>query len=129
MFARLGQLLARHPLRVVLVWVLAAALVVPLAPELKTSSDQSQFLPRSYESIRANALAERAYPERAGSGALVVFKRSDGRPLTAADSRRVAAATRDVARERIPAVGGIATDAGHRRGRHRGRPGRRVQGR
>src|SRR5690606_17209914 len=55
-------------------------------------SDQSEFLPSEYESVQAAEIAARAFPQQAEMSALIVVQRSDGRPLTPADSEKIAQA-------------------------------------
>ena len=87
MFARLGRLVAAHPWRVIAVWIVAFAVIVPFSPSLAdvTNEDQTSFLPSSDESSRAQALAEKHFPTASGATARFVLKRDDGKALSAAD--------------------------------------------
>lgn len=60
MFKRLARLVVHHPWRVIAVWIVAAAVIVATAPALPTSTEQSDFLPRHYESIICAAFAASA---------------------------------------------------------------------
>lgn len=91
MFAALGAFVVRRPWWVILAWVIAAAVVIGFAPKLTSSSDEASFLPNSYESIRAADALDAAFPQHENVGAVIVFQRTDGKPLTEADTRRVAA--------------------------------------
>jgi RND superfamily putative drug exporter len=84
MFARLASAVSGHPWRVIAVWVAAVALIVPLAPSLSSvsSSDQTSFLPSSYESAKAQKLADQVFPKTSGATALFVVERADGGRLT-----------------------------------------------
>jgi RND superfamily putative drug exporter len=118
MFASwLSSVVTRHPWRVVAVWLVALVALTTLAPGLQTSSDQTDFLPRSYESVRAQAAAQRAF----GSGsvsALVVVDRADDSALTGADRDRVSVLAQElnhrrpagVSAIRVPASGAISRD-------------------
>jgi RND superfamily putative drug exporter len=66
-------------------WIVASVLIVLTAPKLSSTADQSEFLPSKYESIRASNLQTEAFPQQNAVGALVVFDRTDGAALTAAD--------------------------------------------
>jgi RND superfamily putative drug exporter len=116
MFARLGKIVTAHPWRVLAVWLAAVAVIVPLAPSLSSvsSSDQASFLPSSYESAKAQKLAERAFPRTSGATALFVVKRTDGGRLDAADGRRVAALAQAIAADRIPRVTSVLTSSAQR---------------
>ncbi len=107
-FAALGRLVTRHPWYVVIGWVVVGVLIVLTAPKLSATSDQSQFLPASYESIRAANLQTKAFPQQSNVGALVVFDRADGRPLSAADSAQVQQIVGRLQPELDPVFAGIA---------------------
>ncbi|MGC4111668.1 MAG: MMPL family transporter [Nocardioides sp.] len=85
MFPALGRLATRHPWYVVIGWIVVSVLVILTAPKLSATQDQSEFLPAKYESIRASDLQTKAFPQQSSVGALVVFDRTDGGPLTTAD--------------------------------------------
>ncbi len=91
MFDRLGCLVARRPWPVIGAWIGVAAVLVALSPGWGSVTDghPTGFLPDSYESVRADALATRAFPEQSGSSALLVVKRRDGGVLSAADRAAV----------------------------------------
>src|SRR5262245_64030341 len=91
MFARLGTMITAHPWRAIAVWIVAVAVIVPLAPSLGSvsSSDQASFLPRSYESAQAQNLADRAFPSTSGATSLFLVKRDDGAALGGADRAKV----------------------------------------
>jgi RND superfamily putative drug exporter len=88
-FGALGRLATRHPWYVVIGWIVVSVLIVVTAPKLSATSDQSEFLPAKYESIRAAELQTDAFPQQTSVGALLVFDRTDGGTLTAADSAEV----------------------------------------
>jgi putative drug exporter of the RND superfamily len=84
-FAFLGRLVSRRPWYVIGAWLLLTVLVVALAPGLKSTTDQSDFLPHHYESIKATNLMASAFPGQVDSGATIVFSRTDGAPLSDQD--------------------------------------------
>ena len=90
MFAALGRFVTRFRWFVIGAWVLLAALVVTLAPALTSTQDESEFLPKHYESIRAAQVQEDEFPAQFQPGAIMVFDRTDGGALSAADSAKVA---------------------------------------
>ncbi|HWU32534.1 MAG TPA: MMPL family transporter, partial [Marmoricola sp.] len=80
-----GRLTSRRPWFVVGAWILLAVVVVALAPGLKSTSDQKDFLPKSYDSIKASEVLTKAFPELAqNNGATLVFTHKDGSPLNPA---------------------------------------------
>ncbi|TNY35462.1 MMPL family transporter [Thermomonospora catenispora] len=94
MFAALARVVVRHPWWTIAAWLVAAVAVIGLSPELKTESDQSEFLPTKYESVQALEIAQRAFPQQAELSALIVVQRTDGKPITPADSAKIEQAAR-----------------------------------
>jgi RND superfamily putative drug exporter len=91
-FGALGRMVARHPWRVIALWIIAAIAIVATAPALPTTSNESSFLPSSYESIKAQNLQDSAFPTSSKvdeTAAIIVFARSDGGRLTDADQAKV----------------------------------------
>jgi putative drug exporter of the RND superfamily len=96
-FAGLAHFVVHNPWKVIAGWIVVAFVVIATAPALPTTTNESSFLPSSYESIRAQALQSQAFPQQGhvtADAAIIVFSRPGGGPLTGADStavRRVAA--------------------------------------
>ncbi len=92
MFSALSGLVTRgsRPWVVLGLWVVAAAAVIWSAPGLSSTSDESEFLPSHYESIKAATLQQEAFPQATTPGAILVFDRPDGSALTAADTSKIA---------------------------------------
>src|ERR1700733_900673 len=92
-FAALGRIVTGHPWLVIAVWIIAAVGIVATAPALPTTTNEASFLPSHYESIRAQNLQNRAFPQAGkidSAAAIIVFARSDRGRLTAADKAKVA---------------------------------------
>ena len=107
LFAWLGRAVVRHPWRVIALWVIAAAAVILTSPGLPTTSNESSFLPKNYESIRAMDLQNQAFPQTGnvtGAAAIIVFSRADGGKLTAADTAKVATITKDLDARHISGI-------------------------
>ena len=86
MFATLGRLASRRPWYVIAAWIVFAGLIIAFAPQLKTTTDQAEFLPDSYESIKAATIQADEFPDtNASVGAIVVLDREDGAALTEED--------------------------------------------
>jgi RND superfamily putative drug exporter len=84
----------RHPWRVIALWIIVAVAVIATAPALPTTTNESSFLPSSYESIRAANLQDKAFPQAGhvtAAASIIVFARRDNRPLSAADSAKIVA--------------------------------------
>lgn len=107
MFARLGKLVVRRPLWTISAWVLIIVAVVSMAPQLTSTTDQSAFLPSHYESIQAAQLQEKAFPNSAAPAAIVVFERTDGAPLSEADTEVVGAIAGQLNQARLKDVTGV----------------------
>jgi putative drug exporter of the RND superfamily len=107
MFRLLGRFVTRHPWYLLLGWVIVAAVVIGTAPKLSATSDQSEFLPKQYESIRAANLQQKAFPTQSSPGAILVFDRTDGKPLTANDSADVQSVVKSLAPKLATVFSGI----------------------
>ncbi len=77
MFGRIGSFAARHRLWVISFWVLVTLAMVLFAPSLRKtgSMEETRFLPRGTESLRARELTEAYFPgtQAASNGTLVFF--------------------------------------------------------
>ncbi|MGJ5893567.1 MMPL family transporter [Streptomyces sp. V2] len=104
MFRRMGDTVVRHPVWTIVAWLIAAVAIAATAPSLPSSSDESSFLPKSYESIKAADLQEKAFPSAFTPSAIALFQRDDGGKLTAADKRDVTRITRELGAKKIDQV-------------------------
>lgn len=89
MFSALGRFVTRRPWYVLGTWVVLAVVVIATAPALTATTDEAEFLPKHYESIKAANLQEKAFPSQGAPGAILVFDRKDGGKLTTEDSATV----------------------------------------
>lgn len=89
MFSSLGRFVTRRPWHVLGTWIVLAVIVIVTAPGLTATTDEAEFLPKHYESIKAASLQEKAFPSQGQPGAILVFDRKDGGELTAEDSAKV----------------------------------------
>ena len=76
---------------IVAFWLIAAITIVSLSPKITSiqSSDQSTFLPSSYESVKAGKLAKQLSKQSDAPTDLILFKHSDGSKLTTADQQQI----------------------------------------
>jgi RND superfamily putative drug exporter len=110
-FAWLGRAVVAHPWRVIALWVVAAVAIIATSPGLPTTTSESSFLPKSYESIRAASLQDTAFPQTGhitADAAIIVFARADSGRLTAADSAKVAAIAAELNSRHMTNIAGIA---------------------
>jgi RND superfamily putative drug exporter len=88
MFAALGRFVTGFRWYVLAGWLLAAIVVILTAPALTSTQDESAFLPKHYESIKAAQVQEDEFPTQSQPGAILVFDRTDGGKLSGADSAK-----------------------------------------
>ncbi|CAL9398991.1 MMPL family transporter [Streptomyces sp. Tu 3180] len=89
MFGRIGRFAVDRPWLTITAWVIATVAAVALAPQLKSTNDQADFLPSHYESVRATELQQRAFPAAEQPSAVAVFQRADRGRLSPADLAEV----------------------------------------
>ena len=84
---RLGKFIVAKRWWVVAVWLVAAILVVSLSPKLSSveSNDENNFIPKSYESVKALDAAKKVSPHSQDATDLIVFKNKNGQPLSKTD--------------------------------------------
>ncbi|MEV5958074.1 MMPL family transporter [Streptomyces sp. NPDC051987] len=104
MFRRIGSAVVRHPVWTIVAWLIAAVAIVATAPSLPSNSDESSFLPKSYESIKAAGLQEKAFPSAFTPSAIALYQRTDGGTLTASDKKDVARITTELGGKHIDQV-------------------------
>ncbi|MGW0210304.1 MMPL family transporter, partial [Streptomyces sp. NPDC003233] len=104
MFRRIGSTVVRHPVWTIVAWLIAAVAIVATAPSLPSNSDESSFLPKSYESIKAADLQQKAFPSAFTPSAIALYQRTDGGTLTAADKQDVARITTELGNKHIDQV-------------------------
>ncbi|MGW4564542.1 MMPL family transporter [Streptomyces sp. NPDC004561] len=68
------------------------------------NSDESSFLPKSYESIKAADLQAKAFPSAFTPSAIALYQRTDGGRMTAADQKDVARITTELGAKHIDQV-------------------------
>jgi putative drug exporter of the RND superfamily len=110
-FGALGRFIVRNPWKVIGAWILVAIAVIATAPALPTTTNESSFLPSSYESIRAQALQTQAFPQASNvtaDAAIIVFSRPGDGKLSPADSATVASVVSQLNARHIPNILGIA---------------------
>ncbi|MFR9673743.1 MMPL family transporter [Streptomyces sp. TR02-1] len=110
MFQGIGRFSVNRPWLVTLGWLVAAVALVVLAPQLKATSDQSEFLPSHYESVRAVSLQQEAFPQGRQPAAIAVFQRADGGKLTDADSKDVVEVASGLQAKDFPKVDKVVAD-------------------
>lgn len=112
-FRSLARFVVKHPINVIAVWVIAAMAIVAVSPSLTsvTNTDQNSFLPKSSEFSKAMKLAEHSFPGSTDASTTFVFTRTDGNPLTDADSKAVSATVARIQADHIARVTSVGTDS------------------
>jgi putative drug exporter of the RND superfamily len=111
LFGALGRFIVHNPWKVIAAWIIIAIAVVATSPALPTTTNESSFLPSSYESIRAQALETQAFPQASNvtaEAAIIVFSRPGGGALSSADATTVASVVSQLNAKHIPNILGIA---------------------
>lgn len=104
MFHRIGQFVVKRAWWVIVAWLIAAVAISVTAPKLASSDDESDFLPRHYESIVASDLQQQAFPSAFTPSAMLLFQRTDGGQLTADDRAAMTKVTDGLTAEHIQYV-------------------------
>ncbi|MFG2821433.1 MMPL family transporter [Kitasatospora sp. NPDC048365] len=104
MFHRIGQFVVNRAWWVIVAWIVAAVAIVATAPTLTAQTDESAFLPKSYESIRAMEVQQKAFPDDFTPSAMVLFERKDGGKLTEQDQAVMGKVTQGLADKHIDKV-------------------------
>jgi RND superfamily putative drug exporter len=107
MFHRIGRTVVRHPIWTMVAWLVAAAAIFATAPTLNSNSDESSFLPKSYESIQAMQLQQTAFPQAFTPSAEILYQRTDGQPLTSADKAEITRIDQQLVGKKVKEVQGI----------------------
>lgn len=110
---RFGEFIVAKRWWIVAFWVVAAVGIVALSPSLSSveSNDQSSFLPKSYESIKAMDIAKQASPESQDASDIIVFKRSDGNALTSSDTRAIQSTVNELNAKHLDKVAVVVTSS------------------
>jgi RND superfamily putative drug exporter len=113
MFAAVGRAVVGHPWRVIAAWVVAAVVVLAFSPQLVnfTSNNNANFLPHSYESIKAQDAANKDFPTTAGGTGSLVVHRTDGAVLSSNDTSKIGGLVTSLSNDHIPGVTSVSTSA------------------
>jgi putative drug exporter of the RND superfamily len=111
LFNRLGRFVVDHPWWIIGTWVVAGVLIVVLSPQLSTftSNNNSSFLPNSYESVQAEAVATKYFPSSSGATGTIAVSSADGGVLNSAEQQKVAGLATFLESEKILSVTSVTT--------------------
>jgi RND superfamily putative drug exporter len=110
-FERLGAAVIAHPWRVIGAWAVATVAILALSPQLVTftSNNNSAFLPSSYQSVQAQAVADKYFPSVAGASGVIAVSATDGSELSTTDQQKVAALATSLTDDKIESVASVTT--------------------
>ncbi|MGH7241203.1 MAG: MMPL family transporter, partial [Candidatus Saccharimonadales bacterium] len=91
MLNKLGYTVAKYRWWVIAIWIVVAICITAFSPKLSsvTSSDQTSFLPSKYESVQAQKIADKSFPQTNDDNEILLVQRQDGSKLTAADQAKI----------------------------------------
>lgn len=91
MIEKFSNFIVRKRWWVLATWVIAAVLLVTLAPSLSSiqNNDQSSFLPSKYESIQATNVAKKLSAKTNTPTDIIIFKNKSGTALTVAEQTAI----------------------------------------
>lgn len=113
MLNKLGNFITRNRWWVIGAWVLVTIAIAAFAPKLSsvTSSDQTSFLPSKYESVQAQKIATKSFPQSKDDVEILVVKRSDGGNLTSVDQSAIEGLAANIQNAHIKHVVAARTSA------------------
>ena len=111
MLNKLGIFITKNRWWVIAAWVIIAIGITAFAPKLSsvTSSDQTSFLPNKYESVQAQKIADKAFPQSKDDVEILVVKRQDGGKLTSADQSTIQALATNLQAAKLNKVVAVQT--------------------
>jgi len=113
MLNKLGGFITKNRWWVIAFWVILTVVITGFAPKLSsvTSSDQTSFLPNKYESVQAQKIADKAFPQSKDDVEILLVKRQDGSKLTAADQEATQTLANKLQQAHIKKVVAVQTSA------------------
>jgi RND superfamily putative drug exporter len=111
MIAKLAEIVVRRRWWVLAVWLIAAIAIVGLSPGIATieSDDQTSFLPSSYESVKAQNIAQQVSKQSNAPTDIIVFKNKAGTALTATQQSQITAIVHTVENQHLAHVSSVTT--------------------
>ena len=111
MFAALGRVVINNPWKVIAAWVVAAVVVLAFSPQIVsvTSNNNSNFLPSGYESIKAQNVANKYFPQQSGATGSLVISTAKNQVLSSANESTISGLVASLNNAHIPSVTGLQT--------------------
>jgi RND superfamily putative drug exporter len=110
---RFSEFVVRRRWWILATWLLAAILIVSLSPKLSSieSNNQSGFLPKSYESVKAINVANKLSPHSQDATDIAVFKNKSGGDLTPSDQTTINSVVNTINSEHLSHILSITTNS------------------
>src|SRR4051812_21112712 len=91
MLSKLGTFITKYRWWVIAAWIVLTVIITAFAPKISdvTSTDQTSFLPNKYESVQAQKVGEKAFPQSKDDTEILLVKRQDGAKLTSQDHQAI----------------------------------------
>ncbi len=111
MFASIARKVMAHPWWTIAAWLVLAVLAIVLSPSLSnyTTGNQQQFLPGSFESVKAQNAGNKYFPAQSGGTGSLVVTRADQAPLSSADQAQATGLATTLQNEKLPNVLSVAS--------------------
>ena len=110
---RFGQFIVEKRWWVLVIWLIAAVLIIALSPKLSSfeSNDQSSFLPKNYESVQALNVAKNISPYSKNPTDIIVFKNQSGKVLSTTELVKINQTVYALNLQKLSHVVGIMTSS------------------
>ena len=111
MLNQLGKFITRNRWWVIGVWVVVAVAITAFSPKLSsvTSSNQTSFLPNKYESVQAQNIGDKAFPQSKDDVEILLVTRQGGGKLTASDHTSIQTLVSRLQQAHLPKVVAVQT--------------------
>jgi RND superfamily putative drug exporter len=108
---QLGKFITRNRWWVIAVWVVVSVAITAFSPKLSsvTSSDQTSFLPSKYESVQAQNIGDKAFPQSKDDTEILLVTRRGGGKLTAADRADIQTLTKQLQAAHLHRIAAVQT--------------------
>jgi RND superfamily putative drug exporter len=108
---KLGSFVVRRRWWVISFWIVLSVVITAFAPKISevTSTDQTSFLPSKYESVQAQKVAEKAFPQSKDDTEILLVKRKDGSRLSRADHKAIQQLASDLQAAKLKRVEAVMT--------------------
>lgn len=110
---RFSDFIVKRRWWVLIIWLIAAVLIVSLSPSIGSveSNNESSFLPKGYESVKAIQIAKKLSPNSQDGTDIIVFENSSASKLSKADRATITKVVAELNRAHLSHVATVATSA------------------